>query len=542
MNKIFIRILLGLVATFVALGLFSTLVLNLTNTVREEHYWYDVLSPFFVNLAKPSGVLYQRLSDKGVDEILPNGLTLTSYQRENLSGIEHRRLSSDQLVVNLTDDQISAKLSLPRLKSELPAKQSEDDADRMLVLKSERGGEQVYEFSAWLLRHHLLDITTKSKTDLSVLEAEIQRLADELGLLIQKLEASEFVEADFLLESLADKGWVKIESKDKILLFIKLPTAEIYKVQLPAVYSALSMPVILFLIICSIIAIALLANVFVQSFDRRIRSIETAASRISRGELDARVSSAGEEDAISRLGVSFNSMADHIQRLMYVQKEMIHAVSHELRTPVARIRFGVQMIEDCQTPESVQKQVKGIDGDIQELDELIDEILTYARLEQGGPILAFQQEDVASIVEQVITEQRSDRPDMKIFSEYKEGSEIWKESEIETRYIHRSIQNLVGNAKRYADSTVKVVCSFDAETCRIDVEDDGPGIPEDQWESVFTPFARLDDSRTRSSGGYGLGLSIVRRILYWHGGQAFLGRSDMGGAKFSLVWPRKQNA
>ncbi|WP_231877407.1 ATP-binding protein, partial [Oleiphilus sp. HI0043] len=99
----------------------------------------------------------------------------------------------------------------------------------------------------------------------------------------------------------------------------------------------------------------------------------------------------------------------------------------------------------------------------------------------------------------------------------------------------------VGNATRYAQGRVKVVCSFDAETCRVDVEDDGPGIPEEDWESVFTPFARLDDSRTRASGGYGLGLSIVRRILYWHGGQAFLGRSDMGGAKFSLVWPRKQS-
>ena len=126
-------------------------------------------------------------------------------------------------------------------------------------------------------------------------------------------------------------------------------------------------------------------------------------------------------------------------------------------------------------------------------------------------------------------------------AEFKEGSDVWKESEIEIRYIHRSIQNLVGNARRYADAKVKVICSFDSEACRIDVEDDGPGIPEDQWESVFTPFARLDDSRTRSSGGYGLGLSIVRRILYWHGGQAFLGRSNMGGAKFSLVWPRKQN-
>jgi two-component system sensor histidine kinase RstB len=225
---------------------------------------------------------------------------------------------------------------------------------------------------------------------------------------------------------------------------------------------------------------------------------------------------------------------------MFVQKEMIHAVSHELRTPVARIRFGVQMIEDCQNQDMLKKQIAGIDGDIQELDELIDEILTYARLEQGGPILTFQEDNVRAIVEQVVQEQSSVKPDLKIVAEFKPGSDKWKISEIETRYIHRSIQNLVGNATRYARSTVKVVCAFDQDTCRVDVEDDGPGVPEADWEKVFTPFARLDDSRTRSSGGYGLGLSIVRRILYWHGGQAFLGSSEMGGAKFSLVWPRKQ--
>jgi two-component system sensor histidine kinase RstB len=370
---------------------------------------------------------------------------------------------------------------------------------------------------------------------------EIVVLESDLNINLILIKPENSISSLFLLEDLAKYGYSKVEVEDKVILYLSLFSGEIYKVFLPKKFNELSWSIVLFLVICAIISIALLAFSFVQSFDRRIRGIETAASRISRGELDARVTSAGDEDAISRLGLSFNSMADHIQRLMYVQKEMIHAVSHELRTPVARIRFGVQMIEDCQTPESVQRQVKGIDGDIQELDELIDEILTYARLEQGGPILAFQQADVAAIVSQVITEQSSGKPEVVISSEFKEGSDIWKESEIEARYIHRSIQNLVGNAKRYAASQVKVVCSFDSETCRIDVEDDGPGIPEDQWESVFTPFARLDDSRTRSSGGYGLGLSIVRRILYWHGGQAFLGRSNMGGAKFSLVWPRKQS-
>jgi two-component system sensor histidine kinase RstB len=66
-------------------------------------------------------------------------------------------------------------------------------------------------------------------------------------------------------------------------------------------------------------------------------------------------------------------------------------------------------------------------------------------------------------------------------------------------------------------------------------------VPEEAWERIFSPFLRLDDSRTRASGGHGLGLSIVRRIIYWHGGRAQIGRSErLGGAQFSLVWPRQQ--
>ena len=539
MNKIFIRILAGLVAIFFALGLFSALVFNVTDRVREEHYWHDYLLPLFSMLVNPHGPFYQDLVKQNITNTLPDGLSVIEYDRNTLSLIQHKRLMAGQLIMDINQHQIISSQLLTASEAHNSYRQ-EESIDRIIILQSERGGDQIFEFSAWVVQGLLNDLTIRSGPEIEVIESRVSDLADLLGFRIEKLEEPDFLASGFLLSDLVEKGWVKVKAENESLLYVRLPSSEIYKITVPCVYSEFSLPVILFLVVCAIISIALLANVFVQSFDRRIRSIETAASRIARGELDARVTSAGEEDAISRLGLSFNSMADHIQRLMYVQKEMIHAVSHELRTPVARIRFGVQMIEDCQTPESVQKQVKGIDGDIQELDELIDEILTYARLEQGGPILAFQQADVAAIVEQVIAEQRSDKPDMNIFSEYKKGSEIWKESDIETRYIHRSIQNLVGNAKRYAESTVKVVCSFDAETCRIDVEDDGPGIPEDQWESVFTPFARLDDSRTRSSGGYGLGLSIVRRILYWHGGQAFLGRSDMGGAKFSLVWPRKQ--
>lgn len=275
----------------------------------------------------------------------------------------------------------------------------------------------------------------------------------------------------------------------------------------------------------------------VNTFETRLRKLEQATSRLSQGHLNARVSTSGE-DAVGRLGHSFNKMAEHIQRLISIQREMVRAVSHELRTPVARIRFGAQIIEDSVMDDPfVSKQLAGMDADIQELDELIDEILTYARLEEGGPILDFQKINVAEVAKQVVGEARP--PEHVAVSFEGSGPEGFPFSEVEPRYVHRAIQNLVGNAGRYAKGRVKVRCSVADDICRVDVEDDGPGIPEEDWDRVFSAFARLDDSRTRASGGYGLGLSIVRRIMYWHGGRAMVGRSDeLGGARFSLIWPR----
>jgi len=275
----------------------------------------------------------------------------------------------------------------------------------------------------------------------------------------------------------------------------------------------------------------------VNTFETRLRKLEQATSRLSQGHLNARVGISGS-DPVSRLGQAFNKMVEHIQRLLSVQREMVRAVSHELRTPVARIRFGVQIIEDTAGDDPfVAKQLTGMDADIQELDELIDEILTYARLEEGGPLLDFQLTNMEELVEQVVGEAR---PPEHVTVEYGGAVGSQLEAEIEFRYMHRAIQNLVGNACRYANSTVRASFSVGADTCRVDVADDGPGIPEEEWNRVFTPFARLDDSRTRASGGYGLGLSIVRRIAYWHGGRAMVSRDEkLGGAKFSLIWPKR---
>ena len=92
-------------------------------------------------------------------------------------------------------------------------------------------------------------------------------------------------------------------------------------------------------------------------------------------------------------------------------------------------------------------------------------------------------------------------------------------AQADRRYLHRVLQNLAGNATRYAESTIIISAGLEKNEAFISVEDDGQGIPEKDREKVFIPFARLDDSRTRASGGYGLGLSIVSRIAFWFNGR-----------------------
>jgi len=221
---------------------------------------------------------------------------------------------------------------------------------------------------------------------------------------------------------------------------------------------------------------------------------------------------------------------------------MIRAVSHELRTPVARLRFSLQMIEDAECDAERLPLLGGMDDDMQELNELIDEILTYAKLEHSTPELEFSMVDVDGVMERVLGEMAAAAKKNTITLEHIPESLPQKHRlvEGEERYLHRVIQNFVGNAIRYADSQVRMSFLIDGVSCKMVVEDDGAGIPEDEWDKVFAPFARLDTSRNRSSGGYGLGLSIVQRIVNWHHGKVSVGRSSLGGAMFIMEWPVRQ--
>lgn len=268
---------------------------------------------------------------------------------------------------------------------------------------------------------------------------------------------------------------------------------------------------------------------------RKVRQVNHALNGMKAGDMSIRLPVDGSDEMAS-LASSYNSMSDHIQRLIEAQRELMRAVSHELRTPVARIRFGMEMLAEDDDYDSRLQQVDMIDKDIEALNNLIDEIMTYAKLEQGTPSFDYEKVVLLEVLEQVATETEALKTQKEIILN---APPEYLQVDAEYRYLHRVVQNLVGNAIRYCDNKVMISGGVnDHGKAYICVEDDGAGIPEQDRERVFEAFARLDDSRTRASGGYGLGLSIVSRIAYWFGGEIRVDESPtLGGARFIMTWP-----
>jgi len=271
---------------------------------------------------------------------------------------------------------------------------------------------------------------------------------------------------------------------------------------------------------------------------RKLREVSYALNKMKSGNMSLRLPVEGS-DEMSTLASSYNNMSDHIQRLIEAQRELMRAVSHELRTPVARIRFGVEMMADEDDYDYRLQQVEQIDKDIEALNTLIDEIMTYTKLEQGMPSIEFEQIDLYDVLNQVAQETEALKT-QKIIELHPMPVAVTVEAE--RRYLHRVIQNLVGNAVRYCDNKILISGGLDQDgQAYVCVEDDGPGIPEIDRARIFEAFARLDDSRTRASGGYGLGLSIVSRIAYWFGGTIQVDQSPtLGGARFTMTWPAQR--
>ncbi|NRB39351.1 MAG: hypothetical protein HRU20_12925 [Pseudomonadales bacterium] len=238
-------------------------------------------------------------------------------------------------------------------------------------------------------------------------------------------------------------------------------------------------------------------------------------------------------DMLSLFAIKVNTMAQRIHNLVIAQRELTQAVSHELRTPIARLKFHVALMEEP-AEEDDDNHLQGMAEDINALEGLVDEILTYSQLDQSELMLNICRFNLQFELEKMVQDIDTIRHDVMI--------ELDKQTDLEhvvadPHYLLRACQNLLINAQRYAKSRVKITHYQDQRFFYIEVDDDGEGIDDALKSQIFEPFKRLDSSRNRTSGGYGLGLAIVHQIMRWHDGDITVKDSPMGGCVFTLKWP-----
>ncbi|MCL1886697.1 MAG: ATP-binding protein [Betaproteobacteria bacterium] len=260
-------------------------------------------------------------------------------------------------------------------------------------------------------------------------------------------------------------------------------------------------------------------------------SIRDTAESLAQGNLKARTGTVNTWLFKPLAGV-LNDMAVKIEKQVSNIKVMSHAVSHELRTPLARLRFSVSMLDEmASNPERQAQYIEEINRDIAELESLINVSLDYFRMEQHKIVLHRVETSLKQWGEALCAGLIPLKPSHFRLVFHGEDMMVYFDSQI----AGIAVKNLLLNAFKYASSQVELrVDKLPGGGILIEVDDDGPGIPESAYDEVFTPFARLDNSRTRATGGYGLGLSYVKLIAEQHHGSTQVKSSPLGGAKFII--------
>lgn len=280
------------------------------------------------------------------------------------------------------------------------------------------------------------------------------------------------------------------------------------------------------------VLIALAVFLWLRPLMRDLDVLQHAALAFGEQDFSTRVSIPASS-WLAPLGGAFNSMAVRIQWLIQSHRELTHAVSHELRTPLARLRFSLEMLGQSDG-ESRRRHCNSMNQDVEELNMLIDEMLSYAELDQEHLQPRLEPLDVTSWLYDFVEHYNQISDGLRVVLSFQGESRIVL---ADARLIKRALDNLLGNAQRYAHNSIEIKLSFSMTHCTVRVLDDGPGIPLDKRSAALSAFTRLEPLHGAVSHGFGLGLAIVKRIMDLHNGEVLLNTNANGGADIGLHWP-----
>jgi signal transduction histidine kinase len=282
--------------------------------------------------------------------------------------------------------------------------------------------------------------------------------------------------------------------------------------------------VILMLIMAAVVltALAVLKRLLLP-----LQVLSDGVTRLSTGQLDV-VLPSGARDEFGTLTDAFNQMVGRVREMIRARDQLLLDVSHELRSPVTRMKVALELLPDGE-------QRTHMATDINEMERMIAELLELERLRDGRGIKTVRQ-DLMPLLRDVAESFKDRLPGVRIVSTSREAR-----VDVDGEKVRTVLRNLLENAAKYSLSTsrpVEISVTQSANAVMVRVTDDGVGIPEGDVERVFEPFFRVDRSRSKSTGGYGLGLSICKRVMESHGGSIALERQAGCGTSFVLTFPK----
>lgn len=267
---------------------------------------------------------------------------------------------------------------------------------------------------------------------------------------------------------------------------------------------------------------------------RDLQRLAAASRRMGEGDLAARAQ-ISPRSSVAPLARQFNQMGERIASLVARQRELTNDVSHELRTPIARLSFELDLLAVERDPQARQQLLREMRDDLRGLDDLVGELLFEARLEHAGDRLQLEDIDASGWLQTQLRQIRRDAQGSAIDCTL--NGDVPSRVQLHPHYMGRAVLNLLRNALGHARSRVQLQLQLDDGQWQLRVCDDGPGIAVEDRQRVFQPFTRLDRSRQRDTGGVGLGLAMVARIVACHRGSVVVEDSALGGASFVMRWP-----
>ncbi len=260
-----------------------------------------------------------------------------------------------------------------------------------------------------------------------------------------------------------------------------------------------------------------IAIIFLKNQTRPITKLAEASEKFGRGEDIEEFRPSGALE-IRKAGLEFDKMRNRILRHLNQRSEMLSGISHDLRTPLTRIKLQLTMIKD-------KNLSKKLSEDVDEMEKMLSEYLQFASSgakEKSGTF------DLSELVENIIN--KYENPNIsKNYNKriYFNGRK---------NLIQRCINNLIDNSIKYGEN-INLIIEKKVSNIVISIEDDGPGIPESEYENVIKPFYKIDKSRSESKSSVGLGLAISSDIIKSHGGDINFSKSNLGGLKVMISLP-----